>query len=156
MSKEASSGLGSGVRSRFGPVGIPDGAAGVVRTAGGKDQYILEFSGADINNDDFQKPVVPAGSLLVGAYLEVEEVFVVGGTTPTLDIGTDGSEATNNVDASEAQLEAVGTYDIMGTPAGTWASSLASDTTVSLALGGTSPTVTSAGKARVVLEFVKV
>ena len=156
MSKEASSGLGSGVRSRFGPVSVPDGAAGVVRTAGGMNQVVLEFSGADINNDDFQKAVVPAGSLLVSAYAEIEEVFALGGTTPTIDIGTDGSEATNNVDITEAQGEAVGTYDILGTPGGTWAAGLAADTTVSIALGGTTPTVTSAGKARVVLEFVKV
>jgi hypothetical protein len=156
MSKEASSGLGSGVRSRFGPVSVPDGAGGVVRTAGGMNQVVLEFSGADINNDDFQKAIVPAGSFLTRAYIEVEEIFALGGTTPTIDIGTDGSEATNRVDVTQAQAQAVGTYDIVSTALNTWAARLAADTTVSIALGGTTPTVTSAGKGRVVLEFVKV
>lgn len=156
MSKEATSGLGSGVRSRYGPLSVPDGLGGKTRTAGGVDEYIIEFSGDDINNDDFQKPIVPSGSLLIDAYAEVETAFALGGTTPTIDIGTDGSEGTNGVDMTESQAENAGTYDIKGTPNGTWASSLAADTTVSVALGGTSPTVTSAGKCRVVLRFVKV
>ncbi len=155
MAKEESSGLGAGVRSRFGPVDIPDGSQGVVRTAGNKNELVVEFSGNDINDDDFQKAIVPAGSLVVDAYVEISEVFALGGTTPTINVGTDGSEGTNGVEISEAEAEALGTVDISASIAGTWAASLASDTTVSIALDGTTPTVTDAGHAKVVIGYVK-
>jgi hypothetical protein len=155
MAKEESSGLGAGVRSRFGPVDIPDGSQGVVRTAGNKNELVVEFSGNDINDDDFQKAIVPAGSLVVDAYVEISEVFALGGTTPTINVGTDGSEGTNGVEISKAEAEALGTVDISASIAGTWAASLASDTTVSIALDGTTPTATDAGHAKVVISYVK-
>ncbi|MEE8599277.1 MAG: hypothetical protein V3S69_07225 [Dehalococcoidales bacterium] len=155
MAKEESSGLGAGVRSRFGPVDIPDGSQGVVRTAGNKNELVVEFSGNDINDDDFQKAIVPAGSLVVDAYVEISEVFDLGGGTPTINVGTDGSEGTNGVEISEAEAEALGTVDISASIGGTWATSLASDTTVSIALDGTTPTVTDAGHAKVVIGYVK-
>jgi hypothetical protein len=153
MSREVSSGLGAGVRSRFGPVNIPDGSGGVVRTAGNENEIVLEFSGEDINGDLFQKPVMPAGSVPVAVYVEIKEAFALGGTTPTLNIGTDGSEGTNGVELSEANAEATGTY--APSLAGTWASPLAAATTVSVALDGTTPTVTDAGHARVVIQYVE-
>ena len=155
MAKEESSGLGAGVRSRFGPVDIPDGSQGVVRTAGNKNELVVEFSGNDINDDDFQKAIVPAGSLVVDAYVEISEVFALGGTTPTINVGTDGSEGINGVEISKAEAEALGTVDISASIAGTWATSLASDTTVSIALDGTTPTATDAGHAKVVIGYVK-
>lgn len=159
MTKEVSAGLGAGVRSRFGPVDIPDGSSGVVRTGGARNELVFEFSGADINNDDFQLAIIPAGSLVTAVHVEVIEVFALGGTTPTIDIGTDGSEGTNGVDMSEAEAEALGTImlaDSATAAAGTWAASLAADTTVSVALGGTTPTVTDAGHAKVVIEYINV
>ena len=157
MAKEESSGLGAGVRSRFGPVAIPDGSAGVYRTSGARNELVLEFTGDDINNDDFQKPIIPAGSLVTAAHAEILEAFVLGGTGPTIDIGTDGSEGTNGVNIVDTnEADTVGTYDILDTPDGTWAASLAADTTVSVALGGTTPTVTAAGRAKVVIEYINV
>ena len=154
MSKENTAGLG--VNTRYGPVAVPDGVGGVIKTEGAFNELTLEFSGQNINDGVEQNPVIPAGSLIVGAYAEIEEVFVLGGTTPTIDIGTLTSETTNNVDITEAQAEAVGTYDIMGTPAGTWAASLAADTSVGIALGGTTPPATAVGKARVVIQYINV
>ncbi|NOQ73238.1 MAG: hypothetical protein GQ574_14620 [Crocinitomix sp.] len=79
---------------------------------------------------------------------------MLGGTTPVIDIGTESTEATNGFTITEAQAEAVGMYDLTSALAGTWAAGLAADTTVGLLLGGTSPTVTSAGKAKIVIRYV--
>lgn len=98
-------------------------------------------------------PTIPAGSIIKDVYVEVTEAFVLGGTSPAIELGTEGSEATNGVTITEAQAEAVGTYDVSSALAGTWAAGLAADTVVGLALSGTSPTVTDAGKMRVVVRY---
>ena len=151
MSKENSAGLG--VNNRYGPLLTPDGVAGVFKTAGAENELVIEFSGTNVN-DDVISGFLPAGSKPIEVYVEVKSVFAVGGTTPTLEVGTDGSEATNGFSISEAQLEAVGTYVITSFN-GTWAARLAADTTVSAALAGTSPTVTSAGEARIVIRYAR-
>jgi hypothetical protein len=84
------------------------------------------------------------------AVVEVQEAFNLGGTTPVINIGVSGSEGTNRVaQISKAQAEAVGTYSIA--PAGTLAvnTPLAAPATIGVALGGTSPTSTSAGRVKV-------
>lgn len=53
----------------------------------------------------------------------------------------------------EAQAEAVGT--VKPTLNGTWANPLAAETTVGIALGGTSPTVTEAGRVDILIEYKK-
>lgn len=130
--------------------------SGNIRTAGVKNELSIQVDAKDIGVALFNAPVIPAGSLIVGAYVKVEEAFALGGTTPTIDIGTSGSVATNNVEVSEAQAEAAGTYDIFSSAKGTWAASLAADTTVAIELGGTTPTKTDAGSLEVVIEYVKV
>jgi len=99
------------------------------------DQYLL-VSGT-----------IPAGSVIRETIVEIKEAFAVGGTTPTINLGTDGSAATNGVPISEAQAEAIGVY----APAagGTWAQGavLAADTAIAIELGGTSPTLTEVGHA---------
>lgn len=133
-------------------------ALGVVKTAGGLNQYTVDIVGSSVADGlEVAEVIIPAGSLLVSAYVEVTEAFVLGGTTPTLLVGTNGSEATNGVVVSEAIAEAVGTEDIFATAAGTWAASLAADTIIGVALGGAaSPTVTDAGKARLVVNFTAI
>lgn len=100
-------------------------------------------------------PVLPAGSRIEDVYLEVEEAFVLGGTTPAVEIGTEGSEATDGVTLAEASLEAVGTYDVTGDLSGTWAAAggFTANTSVGVAFSGTTPTVTDVGKARVVVRY---
>ena len=95
---------------------------------------------------------LPAGALLIDSWVEVVEAFALGGTTPTIAVGTDGSAPTNSiVDVAEADAEAVGTY--AGVPAGTFTSPLAADTACAIELGGTTPTITDAGKMYVHFRY---
>lgn len=108
------------------------------------------------SNDAFLVPIVlPVGAVLGDVIVQVKEVFVLGGTTPTILIGTQGSEVTNGFVISEAQAEAVGTYNVTATKTGTWASPIATAATVGVALGGTTPTVTSAGRLDVIVKYTK-
>ncbi len=152
MSKENSAGLG--VNNFYGPRPTPDGAAGVLKTEGAYNELTIEFSGKNIN-DDVIIGRLPAGAKPIEAIVDIETAFVLGGTTPIVEVGTDGSEVTNGVSISEAIMEAVGT-DIITTFAGTWANRLAAETVVSVALSGTSPTVTDAGNGRVVVRYTNV
>jgi hypothetical protein len=155
MAKEDTAGLQ--VDSRYGPVLVPDGAGGQLQTAGGKRELTFEFSGATINDDSEQNPIIPAGSLVIAAYAEIEEAFTLGGTTPTIVAGTVGTEATNGVAIADAgEADTIGTYDITASITGTWGAGLAADTSVGLALGGTQPVVGADGKGRIVIEYVKV
>lgn len=130
---------------------------GTFYTNGVERELSLDIDGEMLGDASFAllAPSLPAGAVVLECYADVTEAFVLGGTSPVMNIGTEGSEATNGVDVSEAQLEAVGTYDITSTVAGTWANPLAAATTVGLALGGTSPTTTDAGKVRVVIRYVQ-
>lgn len=91
---------------------------------------------------------LPKGAMIHGASLvEVESAFTLGGTTPTILIGVSGSIATNYLaSVSSAQAGAAAAYNI--SPAGTLAvnTPLTADAIITVALGGTTPTVTSAGR----------
>lgn len=129
---------------------------GVARTAGFKKELVLDIDGTMVGNAAYPllAPSLPAGASVLEVYAEVTEAFVLGGTSPTIEVGTETSEATNGFTISEAQAEAVGSYDLTSALSGTWASPLAAATSVGLAQAGTSPTVTSAGKMRVVIEYI--
>lgn len=99
--------------------------------------------------------ILPAGFNVTQVLLNVSEAFVLGGTTPTLEVGTATSEATNGFSITEAQLESTGVTDIVGALSGTWADPLAVDTTLNIVLAGSSPTITDAGKATVkIIGFI--
>lgn len=146
-----------GVHNHFGQREAK-GSVGVHKTDGAMNELVLDLDGDMLTAGELPllNPVLPAGSLVKEVFLEVSEAFVLGGTSPAVEVGTDGSEATNGVTVTEAQLEAVGTTDITSALSGTWAAGLTADTTVELAMSGTSPTSTSAGKARVVVRYVNV
>ena len=131
---------------------------GVIRTSGAMNELTLDIDGEMVGDAAYALvvPKIPAGAIIEDVYVEVTEAFVLGGTTPAIEVGTEGSEATNGVTITEAQAEAVGTYDVTSALAGTWAAGLAAETTLGLALSGTSPTVTDAGKMRVVIRYVHV
>lgn len=131
---------------------------GVAPSAGLERELVFDINGTDVGNEAFPliAPALPAKSDILSVYVEVYEAFVLGGTTPVIEIGTEGSEATNGVTISEAQAEAVGLYDVTSALAGTWAAPLAAATTVGIDLAGTSPTVTSAGKMKVVIKYKEV
>jgi hypothetical protein len=155
MSFESNTGLG--VPTFYGARTKLEGMGGQAPTQGSKKEMVLEFSGANINDDSAMlTAILPQNSLILNAYVDVEEAVTMTGTAPTILVGTNGSEVTNGLVISEAQAEAKGIYDVTGTLTGTFAASLASDTTLGVALGGTSPTVTNDGRIKVVIEYVHV
>ena len=148
---------GLGVNNFSGPRTALEGMGGHVKTEGAKKQMVLEFAGTNINDGVMDSVVtLPANALVVAAYADVETAVTMTGTSPTILIGTNGSEVTNGLVISEAQAEAAGVYDVSGTLTGTWAAGLLTDTAVSVTLGGTSPTVTNDGHIKVVIEYVTV
>lgn len=129
---------------------------GVTRTAGFQKELTVDLTGTLVGEGfPLEAPFIPAGSKIIKVYFQVKEAFALGGTDPVIEIGTEGSEATNGVTITEAQAEAVGTYDITSALSGTWADDLTAKTLVGIVLDGTSPTVTEAGKARLVVEYIK-
>lgn len=134
---------------------------GVYHSQDGNTQISMTITGAQLvrdkaTDDGFLVPIkLPVGAVLEEVYVQVKEVFVLGGTTPTILIGTQGSEVTNGFVISEAQAEAVGTYNVTATKTGTWASPIATAATVGVALGGTTPTVTDAGVLDVIIKYTK-
>ena len=129
---------------------------GIVKTEGFVNELTIDIDGDMVSDAAYPllAPTLPAGAIIEDVYLKVTEAFVLGGTTPAIEIGTETSESTNGFTITEAQAEATGTYDVTAALSGTWAAGLAAATTVGLALSGTSPTVTSAGKARVVIRYI--
>lgn len=143
------------VKNFYGPRTATEGVLGGIQVNGSDNELTFDISGKTLNdNIAFLESYLPQGAKVTSAVAEVKEAFVLGGTSPTLSVGTDTSEATNGITLTEAQLEAVGTYELT-TFNGTWANGLAADTKVGLALGGTNPTVTDAGRVRMTVHFTK-
>lgn len=148
-----------GVHNHYGPREV-EKAVGIMNTEGAMNEIIIDLDGEMVGAEEFAllAPALPAGSRVEDVYMEVTEAFVLGGTSPVIEIGTEGSEATNGFTITESQAETVGTYDLTAALSGTWSGSvgLAARTVVGIDLAGTSPTVTDAGKARLVIRYVKV
>ena len=155
MSFESLTGLN--VPTFYGPRTALEGMGGHIKTEGAKSQAVLEFSGKNINDGVMDsKVILPANCLVVAVYVDVEEAAAMGGTTPTILVGANGSEVTNGFVISEAQGEAAGVYNVTGTLTGTFAAGILADTYVSVTLGGTTPTITNAGHYKVIIEYVQV
>ena len=137
---------------------VSEGVVGVVKTQGNTYQASVEFTGTDVGNAAFPllAPIIPVGAVITGVVAKVKEAFALGGTSPTIEFGTEGSEATNGFTITEAQAEAVATYNLFSAVSGTWAAPLAAATTVGLAQAGTSPTVTDAGLMEVIVTYTVV
>lgn len=131
---------------------------GVAQSTGFERELILTIDGTMVGNEAFPliAPNLPAGAVIEKVTVEVTEAFVLGGTTPVIEVGTEGSEATNGFTISEAQAEAAATYNLTSALSGTWAAPLAASTTIGIDLAGTSPTVTAAGSMKVVITYVDV
>lgn len=142
------------VSNHYGPFNTGK-TQGNIKTEGSLKELTLDIDGEMVGNAAYPLvvPTLPAGTIIKEVFAEVSEAFVLGGTTPALEIGTETSEATNGFTVSEAQAEAVASYDLTSALSGTWAAPLAADTTLGIALSGTTPTVTSAGKMRVVIRY---
>ena len=146
-----------GVSNHYGARKVGKGQ-GTTSTEGFMNEFTLDLDGELVGNEAFPllTPQLPAGAKIEDVFLEVSEAFVLGGTSPVVEVGTATSEATNGVTITEAQLEATGVYDITAAISGTWAAGLAAVTNLGIVLGGTTPTVTDAGKARLVIRYLKV
>ena len=136
----------AGERANFGTYG----------DVGSRKELVFEIQGRDFTAGVYTGTTVsvPAGFTWRSGIAEVTEAFVLGGTTPTLNVGVSGSETTNRMaQLSEAQGEALGVYNMAG--AGTLAANtpLAAAQTITIALGGTTPTVTTAGKVRITVVY---
>lgn len=123
---------------------------------GSTKTLVFEIKGTDFTAGVYTGPTlaIKGGFTWRSGIAEVLEAFVLGGTTPTLNVGISTTEATNRAaQLSEAQAEAIGVYNMAG--AGTLAANtpLAADSTLSIALGGTTPTVTTAGRVRITITF---
>lgn len=132
---------------------------GVFKTEGGEYELTLNITGEMLNRGGTDEilvpPVIKGGFKIEAVYARVTEVFVASGTTPTVEVGTQGTEVTNGFNLSEAQLEALGTYDLTSTLGGTWAAPINVDTTVGIALGGTLPVVTDAGSVDIIVKYTR-
>ncbi len=158
MGYENSAGLGNFNHYGIRETNVED--IGIFKTEGVLNELSFDVTGSFISDvitngtsKGLSTVVIPAGALIIEAIVNVTSVFTLGGTTPTIEVGTEGSEATNNFEISEAQAEAAGTV-VITTFAGTWAARLAADTQIGFALGGSSPTIAAGGAARITIRFV--
>ena len=146
---------GRNVKQHFGPRLPNEPSMGRGLSNNVTKELRLNFKGSDVLSnvlDIFDEQVLPAGALVRRVVVDIKEVFVVGGTAPILSIGTEGSEATNGFDISEAELEAAASV-VISSFNGTWAATLVADTPLGSLLGGTTPSITAAGVANIVIEY---
>lgn len=145
----------NGVTNYYGPRKRFDTQAGQIGTTGAEKQLVIFFDGANFSQ---VRATLPAGAVLSGQpVIEITEAFNLGGTTPVINIGVHGTEGTNRIaQLSEAQAEAVGTYSVAS--AGTLAlnTPLAAAADIRVALGGTSPTSTGVGQAKVICMYTTI
>lgn len=136
------------------------GAIGAEHEYGSKHTVKIDITGQSIadNIAGFMPPVyLPKYANIDSVTLVVDEVFVVGGTTPNLEIGSYGSTATNGVVITEAELEALGTKAIASTGAGTWAFShaagLGAAAKIGMSLEGDTTISATAGRGTVIITY---
>jgi hypothetical protein len=135
------------------------GNAGPLKTEGNGQELVLDIRGdmfASIGEQIGLTPIyLPAGAVIRKVVLQTKTAFTMTGTSPTVLIGTFGSEATNGVVISQSDADTLGYYDVTSTQTGTWAAAtpLAAQTQVGMKLGGTSPTLSSVGEIRVTIQY---
>ena len=145
----------NGVTNYYGPRTRFDTQAGQIGTTGAEKQLVIFFDGSNFAS---VRGTLPAGATVHGnTVVEITEAFNLGGTTPVINVGVSGAEGTNRVaQLSEAQAEAVGTYSVAS--AGTLAvnTPLAAAADIRVALGGTSPTSTGVGAAKLIVKYTTI
>lgn len=139
-----------GLRVGFGPNSSDFSSVAEHKTAGTNKELRFVLDGEKFSSGTYQFDLtesLPIGAVPTYTHVRVTEVFALGGTAPTILIG-DAGVAGRYGTVTEANAEAVGTYTYTPT-----ATPLAAAQTLAVTLGGTSPTVTSAGKAVVVIGY---
>lgn len=139
-----------GLKVGFGPNLADFSSQGVQKQNSNEIVVSFVLDGEKFSSGTYQfdsQEVVPVGAVPLYAHVRVSEAFVLGGTTPTIQIGDAGS-ATRYGSVSQANAQALGTYtnSVTATP-------LTAAGTIAVTLGGTTPTVTSAGRATVTLAY---
>ncbi len=150
MTRKAVWANSDGLRVGFGPNQADFSSVAEHKTEGVNKELRFVLDGEKFSSGTYQfdaTEALPIGVIPTYAHVRVTEVFNLGGTTPTIQIG-DAGDADRWGALSEANAEAVGTYtlSVAATP-------LAAAQTLAVTLGGTSPTVTSAGKAVVTIGY---
>ena len=141
-------------------------SVGVTDQPGHERELVLVVDGEKFTGGVYQfadTHRLPVGAIPLYAHAEVSEVFVLGGTTPTIQIGsTSSTGGVPNAPAagvgttaifgslSEANAEALGTYTLSVTATPLTATTAGN---LQVTLGGTSPTVTAAGKVKIVIGY---
>lgn len=146
------------VHNNFGPRDTGE-TVGVNKVEGMKEELIIDLTPELINDGQLIPFVLPAGAVIKDVYMDVETAFVLTGTTPAVEIGTAGSEATNGFTITEAQLEATASVNLTSALSGTWdgEAPLAANTTVGIVTSGTNPVVANNnGKARITILFDRI
>tara|TARA_R110000787_G_scaffold193899_2_gene305422 strand:+ start:6815 stop:7300 length:486 start_codon:yes stop_codon:yes gene_type:complete len=145
--------------NQYGTRGVQDSiilSGGHVHGSGTEHSLVIY-----LNGDEFAGGAVavassgtlPAGSVVIGATMEITSAITMGNADNDIVIGTSTSEATNGVDFDNT-TGAVGTYAHAAIN-GTWAAPLAADTVVGIDVSGTTPSM-DAGLAKVVIRYTKI
>jgi hypothetical protein len=136
------------------------GAVGVDHSQNAVHRLTVHLTGESVNSTFVPPAVMPKGARVLRYFLDVDEAFSLGGTSPTVIVGGT-APATDGVVLSKTELEAVGSKVPSSTGTGTWSTSSSTGTTaaerVKETLGGTTPTVSpTQGKATLVIEYINV
>ena len=89
---------GIGVYSSYGPRETQQGvvSGGDLPGNGAIKEAVIFIRGDDFTAGSFDTQLsIPDGAKFLEAYVEVTEAFALGGTTPTMNIGTSGSAGTD-------------------------------------------------------------
>lgn len=132
-------------------------AAGIVKTEGAKNELVIHLTGQMLSDKIVLPLYVPAGASFTGvAKLIVDEVFVLAASS-VVEVGEEALEATNGISLTEANLESTGVKDVSAGLAGEWAANaqVPHSQRVDIAFSAGSVTTASAGKATLILEYIK-
>lgn len=146
------------VHNNFGPRDAGS-TVGVNKVEGMKEELIIDLTPELINDGQLIPFVLPAGAVIKDVYMDVEESFTITGTGVGVEVGTQGSEATNGFSITEAQLEATASVNLTTALSGTWDGEvpLAANTIVNIIASGTTPVVAvGSGKARITILFDRI
>lgn len=134
------------------------GSVGVEHSKDSVHQLSITLTGESLNSSFVPPVVIPKGAHFLRAILTVDEAFAVSGTSPTIEVGSAGSTATNGFVITEAELEAPGTKVLTSAGVGTWAVASATGLTaaakVAIAKEGDTVVTSGVGKGTLVLEFI--
>ena len=154
MARESNTGLN--VSQHYGARETGHGA-GQYPTSGITRELGIQLTGELLSDLIFDPIVIPAGSVILKASVKVTEAFDLAASS-VVEVGTDGSEATNGVSLLEADLESTGYVDVTAQLSGTWDAEavLAADTPVGITFFAGSVTDATVGEAELVIEYTKV